>query len=70
VTAYLLDTNVVVRLMEPAAAEHEMVKEAIRRLIRAGHALVLAPQVTERVVGRRHSAGGSERIRMAPKQDR
>jgi predicted nucleic acid-binding protein len=45
VTVYLLDTNVVVRLMEPAAAEHEMVKEAIRRLIAAGHALVLAPQV-------------------------
>jgi predicted nucleic acid-binding protein len=45
VTRYLLDTNVVVRLMEPAAPEHAMVKEAIRRLIAAGQALVLAPQV-------------------------
>ena len=44
-TTYLLDTNVVVRLMEPAAPEHTTVEDAIRRLIRAGHALVLAPQV-------------------------
>jgi predicted nucleic acid-binding protein len=45
VTTYLLDTNVVVRLMEPAAPEHATVEDAIRRLIMAGHALVLAPQV-------------------------
>lgn len=44
-TTYLLDTNVVVRLMEPAAPEHGTVKEAIRRLLAAGHQLVLAPQV-------------------------
>ena len=42
-TTYLLDTNVVVRLMEPTAPEHAMVKGAIRHLIMAGHALVLAP---------------------------
>jgi predicted nucleic acid-binding protein len=45
VTTYLLDTNVVVRLMEPAAPEHAMVRDAIRHLITAGHTLVLAPQV-------------------------
>jgi predicted nucleic acid-binding protein len=43
-TTYLLDTNVVVRLLEPAAPEHPLVKDAIRRLLLDGHALVLAPQ--------------------------
>jgi predicted nucleic acid-binding protein len=45
VTAYLLDTNVVVRLMEPSAPEHTVVSNAIRKLIREGHMLFLAPQV-------------------------
>jgi len=45
VTTYLLDTNVVVRLLEPAAPEHVLVREAIRRLLLEGHTLVLAPQV-------------------------
>jgi predicted nucleic acid-binding protein len=45
VTTYLLDTNVVVRLMEPAAPEHAIVRDAIRHLIMGGHGLVLAPQV-------------------------
>ena len=44
-TTYLLDTNVVVRLMEPSAPEHVQVGNAIRGLIAAGNALVLAPQV-------------------------
>ena len=44
-TTYLLDTNVVVRLLEPSAPEHGLVKDAIRRLLLDGHALVLAPQV-------------------------
>ncbi len=44
-TTYLLDTNVVVRLLEPAAPEHVLVREAIRRLLLEGHTLVLAPQV-------------------------
>ena len=43
--SYLLDTNVVVRLMEPAAPEHTIVRKAIHRLIQAGNTLVLAPQV-------------------------
>jgi predicted nucleic acid-binding protein len=45
VTTYLLDTNVVVRLMEPSAAEHVQVENAVRSLIAAGNTLVLAPQV-------------------------
>jgi predicted nucleic acid-binding protein len=45
VTTYLLDTNVVVRLMEPSAPEHVQVGNAVRSLIAAGNALVLAPQV-------------------------
>ena len=44
-TTYLLDTNVVVRLLEPSAPEHKLVVETIRRLLVDGHALVLAPQV-------------------------
>ena len=44
-TTYLLDTNVVVRLMEPSAPEYPLVGDAIRRLIREGHNFVLAPQV-------------------------
>ena len=44
-TTYLIDTNVVVRLMEPAAPEHAMVAGAIRRLLATGNRLVLAPQV-------------------------
>lgn len=44
-STYLLDTNVVVRLMEPTAIEHTIVKNAIHRLIEAGDTLVLAPQV-------------------------
>ena len=44
-STYLLDTNVVVRLMEPSAPEHTLVKEAIRRLVLDGNSLVLAPQV-------------------------
>jgi len=45
VTTYLLDTNVVVRLMESSAPEHVQVGNAIRTLIAAGNSLVLAPQV-------------------------
>jgi predicted nucleic acid-binding protein len=45
VSTYLLDANVVVRLMEPAAAEHTIIKETIHRLIESGHNVVLAPQV-------------------------
>jgi len=45
VTTYLLDTNVVVRLMEPSAPEHVQVGNAVRTLISAGNTLVLAPQV-------------------------
>jgi predicted nucleic acid-binding protein len=45
VTAYLLDTNVVVRLMEPSASEYAVVSDAIRKLVRDGHILVLAPQI-------------------------
>ena len=44
-STYLLDTNVVVRLLEPSAPEHRLVKHSIRRLLLDGHALVLAPQV-------------------------
>ena len=44
-TTYLLDTNVVVRLMEPSAPEHVQVGNAVRSLIAAGNTLVLAPQV-------------------------
>ena len=44
-TTYLLDTNVVVRLMEPLAPEHVEVENAIRRLLTAGHRLVLTLQV-------------------------
>ena len=44
-TTYLLDTNVVVRLLEPSAPEHALVKDTIRRLLLDGHVLVLAPQV-------------------------
>jgi predicted nucleic acid-binding protein len=45
VTTYLLDTNVVVRLMEPSAPEYPLLSNAIRRLVGDGHNLVLAPQV-------------------------
>jgi predicted nucleic acid-binding protein len=45
VIPYLLDTNVVLRLMEPSAPEHATVTDAVRRLIRDGHLLVLVPQV-------------------------
>jgi predicted nucleic acid-binding protein len=45
VSTYLLDTNVVVRLMEPAAIEHTIVRDALHYLIEAGNTLVLAPQV-------------------------
>jgi PIN domain. len=45
VTTYLLDTNVVVRLLEPSAPEHKLVADVIRRFLLDGHALVLAPQV-------------------------
>jgi predicted nucleic acid-binding protein len=45
VSTYLLDTNVVVRLLEPSAPEHDTIRDAIRRLWVDGHALVLAPQV-------------------------
>jgi predicted nucleic acid-binding protein len=45
VSTYLLDTNVVVRLMEPAAPEHTIVRNAVHRLLEAGDTLVLAPQV-------------------------
>jgi hypothetical protein len=31
--------------MEPAAAEHTIIKETVRRLIESGHEVVLAPQV-------------------------
>lgn len=44
-TTYLLDTNVVVRLMEPSASEHVQVENAVRSLIASGNTLVLAPQV-------------------------
>lgn len=44
-TTYLLDTNVVVRLLAPSAPEHSSVREAIRRLWIGGHTMVLAPQV-------------------------
>jgi predicted nucleic acid-binding protein len=45
VTTYLLDTNVVVRLLEPSAPEHNLVVDVIRRLLQNGHTLALAPQV-------------------------
>jgi predicted nucleic acid-binding protein len=45
VIPYLLDTNVVVRLMEPSAPEHVTVADAVRRLVRDGHLLALAPQI-------------------------
>ena len=44
-TTYLLDTHVVVRLMEPSAPEHVQVGNAVRSLVAAGNTLVLAPQV-------------------------
>lgn len=44
-TGFLLDTNVVVRLMEPSAPEHPVVSGAIRTLLGQGQALFLAPQV-------------------------
>lgn len=44
-STYLLDTNVVVRLLEPSAPEHTMVRDALRRLWTEGHSLVLASQV-------------------------
>ncbi|TVQ85661.1 MAG: PIN domain-containing protein [Chromatiaceae bacterium] len=43
--AYLLDTNVVLRLFDRNAPEHEDCKRAVESLQQAGHALVLAPQV-------------------------
>ncbi len=44
-STYLLDTNVVVRLLEPSAPEHVMVRDTVRRLWVDGHSLVLVPQV-------------------------
>jgi predicted nucleic acid-binding protein len=45
VTAHLLDTNVALRLAEPSAPEHRLVKGAVVGLAQAGQPLVIAPQV-------------------------
>lgn len=42
---YLLDTNVVLRLLDPTAPEHPACRAATEVLTAAGHALLLAPQV-------------------------
>lgn len=41
----LLDTNVVLRLVEPLHAQHQLSIDAIDLLRRQGHALLIAPQV-------------------------
>ena len=38
---YLLDTNIVLRLMDQEAAEHAVCREAIETLTAAGHLLMI-----------------------------
>lgn len=42
---YLLDTNVVLRLFDRNAPEHQDCRGAVERLQQAGHSLFVAPQV-------------------------
>jgi len=43
--SYLLDTNVVLRLMDRHAPEHPVCRRAVERLRIQGESLYLAPQV-------------------------
>ncbi len=42
---YLLDTNILLRLMNPREQEHGVCRRATTRMTVAGHTLLLAPQV-------------------------
>lgn len=44
-SSYLLDTNVLLRLVDRRAPEHKLCKQAVEQLRRRGDVLVLAPQV-------------------------
>jgi predicted nucleic acid-binding protein len=41
----VLDTNILLRLANPAAKEHEVCRSAITRLVDAGRTLATAPQI-------------------------
>jgi predicted nucleic acid-binding protein len=45
VTAFLLDTNIVLRLVDRNAPEHPLVRDALASLLAAGNEAHLAPQV-------------------------
>jgi len=42
---YLIDTNVLLRLVAPTAAQHALAVQAVRTLLARGDELMLAPQV-------------------------
>lgn len=41
---YLVDTNVLLRFVDRRSAQHARVRNAVRKLRRAGHGLAIAPQ--------------------------
>jgi len=44
-TKILVDTNILLRLADPASAQHQLAGDAVERLIRRGDELCLVPQV-------------------------
>lgn len=44
-SAVVLDTNILLRLANPAAAEHGLCRDAVTRLVEAGCPLAIAPQI-------------------------
>lgn len=45
VSKVVLDTNILLRLANPAAAEHEVCRTAVTRVVEAGNTLATAPQI-------------------------